>query len=184
MHYYHIFQSRETVNNTPNIENIFYILQRRNVTLENAWRIPYSISTYLLDSGSWSFKPGDFLDRSLILISPALSKLIKKYEQEMLTRNFIMIQKKAGIAHHYVLPIFRELDCLDISQSKFLSNPENNQIKWKAGYKTSLRVFKAKAKIGAFPVDVIVIDEKVAEEINACNFKYIGMKQIYMHEME
>jgi len=176
MRYYHICQNRDTYGKTPEISGIFHTLPRKDVKLENSWNV-HDLHVKLSAN---SFEPFDFLDRNLILISPKLDGFLRKHETEYITRKVHISLNNGNKGYRYLLPVFRELDCVDWAKSEIA--PDNHRphiINFDSSCEIPYKVFRLKnAKFRGIERDVIIIDEDIYRDI-----RYAGLRGIVLTEI-
>lgn len=96
--------------NVPNLKNIFYKLDTRNINRLNAHKID-DVLIFQVNAEDNAQYP-DVLDKQLFLISEKIGNIISKFDPEMIIKTVPLIDRKRNRQENYYLPIFEEVDAL------------------------------------------------------------------------
>lgn len=154
---------------TPEINDFYQKMRRKDFAMETAFKIPEKIVMYCNAGSEQEFI--DILDRQVFLISKAVMHVFHMYERGLTYKFFCLINNISGAYGAYYAPIIPEYDCMV------------NRI-WRPGEVLSIRqnlipgsaVFRVKYDFK----DIVAVRLDIAESLLRRNLRGIELMKLHL----
>ncbi|AJG99815.1 hypothetical protein LF65_03252 [Clostridium beijerinckii] len=169
---YFLLKQDQRYTNIPRLKDVFNKIDVRNINLLNSHKIDDIVVFYANADKETNFL--DILDNQLFLISHEMSKILKKYDEDIILKTIPLIDKINKKQKNYCLPIFEEVEALSEKAEFNLNKTVVKKIILDKEKIQDKRIFKIKEIFK--PLIVIRLD--VAESLLRRNYKGISLERV------
>jgi hypothetical protein len=169
---YFLLKQDERYTNIPRLKDVFNKIDVRNINLLNAHKIQDLLVFFVTADKQTNFL--DILDQQLFLISYEMSKILKKYDEEIIFKTIPLIDQVNEKQRDYCLPIFEEVEALSKNVEFNLNKSLVKKIILDKEKIQDKKIFKIKEIFK--PLIVVRLD--VAESLLRRNYNGISLERL------